>query len=54
MLEKRGDLDQVIKAHKRNGEKIQDAKILKWTVEILDGLEFFHSHQVVHLDIKPA
>jgi serine/threonine protein kinase len=44
----------VIRKHQENGTRIQQAQIKKWTVDILEALDFLHSKHVVHLDIKPA
>jgi serine/threonine protein kinase len=51
---KKGDLDGVIKTHREQNTKIEHGKIKKWCIEIWEGLDFLHSKQIVHFDIKPA
>jgi serine/threonine protein kinase len=54
LLEQKGDLDGVICDHRERSERIDEGKVKKWAIEIVEGLDFLHSKQVVHFDIKPA
>jgi serine/threonine protein kinase len=47
-------LDGVISTHRQQNIKIDHGKIKKWCIEILEGLDFLHSIEIVHFDIKPA
>jgi serine/threonine protein kinase len=51
---KKGDLDGVISTHRKQNTKIDHGKIKKWSIEILEGLDFLHSIEIAHFDIKPA
>jgi serine/threonine protein kinase len=44
----------VICDHRERGVEIELGKVKKWTIEILEGLDFLHSKRVIHFDIKPA
>ena len=47
-------MEGVIKANRDRNTSIDHQKIKKWSIEILEGLDFLHGKQVVHFDIKPA
>jgi serine/threonine protein kinase len=47
-------LSVLIQIHCEKGARIDQVKIKKWTIEILEGLEFLHNKKVIHFDIKPA
>jgi serine/threonine protein kinase len=47
-------LDGVIRDYRKKGERIDEGKVKKWAIEMLEGLDFLHSKKVVHFDIKPA
>jgi serine/threonine protein kinase len=48
-------LDGVIRDHRNRDVRLDENKVKKWTIEILEGLDFLHTEaQVIHLDIKPA
>jgi serine/threonine protein kinase len=46
----------VICDHRERNVRIDEGKVKKWAIEILEGLDFLHSKkvEVVHFDIKPA
>jgi serine/threonine protein kinase len=54
LVYKNGDLGNVIENCRVNKEHIPNHKILKWSIGILDGLDFIHSKGLLHSNLKPA
>jgi NIMA (never in mitosis gene a)-related kinase len=48
-----GTLASVISAAKKNKTYIPEAQILKWFIQLLLALNFLHSNQTLHRDLKP-
>ena len=48
-----GSLDDIIKKHKISRQSIPSEKIQLWTIQLLKAIEFLHSKEIWHSDIKP-
>jgi serine/threonine protein kinase len=48
------DLDKYIKSHKHKGPLIEGDKRVKYIRQIIEGLEFLHSINVIFADLKPS
>ena len=53
LIIKDGDLDQLIQVYIKSKKRIDDLKILFYSQQILEGLEFVHKNHKIHRDIKP-
>ncbi len=51
-----GDLRQAMEQQRRNGEFLDERKVLQWTHQLCDALAYLHSREppVLHRDIKPS
>ena len=50
---KNRDLKFQIKQAKNSKIPIGEMKILKWTLDITNGLKYLHLKKIIHRDIKP-
>jgi serine/threonine-protein kinase len=50
------DLEQLLKAARREGRFLAEAQVLSWVAQLCEVLDYLHSRQpmVLHRDIKPA
>ena len=53
LIIKDGDLDQLIKDYFNRNQRIDNFRILFYSQQILEGLEFLHEKNKIHRDIKP-
>lgn len=49
-----GSLAQAIEKHKQNGTRFTEQELRQMLRHIGEGLRYFHSMKLVHMDIKPA
>lgn len=45
-------LDELLKDQKENGKKGLESKALPYFIQILEGLRYLHSKDVIHGDLK--
>jgi NIMA (never in mitosis gene a)-related kinase len=48
-----GDLSALIKSQRLNGQYFEEPRITRWLTQILLGLSFIHSRNIMHRDLKP-
>jgi serine/threonine protein kinase len=49
-----GSLDILIKKNKIANTKFDINQLIQWSKEMIFGVEFLHSQNIIHRDIKPA
>lgn len=49
-----GDLGVIISTNKKNNSNVLESQILKWMTQVSLALEFCHSNQFIHRDLKPC
>eukprot|EP00398_MALV-I-01_sp_L67-1_P000166 gene166-30_t len=50
----KGDLGEQIEMRMEKGKTWSKAFIVRWFAMIVSGLTYLHSHQIMHIDIKPG
>lgn len=48
-----GSLAQLIQRRKAAGQPVEDSELWRLAWDVAAGLDFLHSHHIMHLDIKP-
>jgi len=48
-----GDLAVHMNKLRHDGQRIPERTVLAWTVDMMTGLDYLHSSQIVHRDMKP-
>ena len=49
-----GSLQRKIEEHRRRGERFSEGELRRVLGHVAKGLQYIHSRQLVHLDIKPG
>ena len=49
----KGNLRKLINSHKEKKEKIKENEIIKFSLDICEGLKEIHKRNIIHRDLKP-
>jgi serine/threonine protein kinase len=47
-------LEKVIANCREQNNQLDQGRVKKWSIEVLEGLEYLHTRETVHFDIKPS
>lgn len=50
---KDGDLDQILTSNRLNKQKVDEKLYIDWLMQLTAGVDFLHSKDVIHRNIKP-
>jgi NIMA (never in mitosis gene a)-related kinase len=48
-----GDLSRYIRTHNEQNDPLEEELIMNWFIQLVQGLNYLHSHKIIHRDLKP-
>jgi len=52
-ISKNRDLDKAIENKVKSSTKFDEDEIFLWTHQMIEGMKYLHSKEIIHMDIKP-
>ena len=54
IIKKRGTLEETLTKLKENNFKLEEDKVLQWSKELLDAVNYLSTQNICHNDLKPS